>query len=197
MKTKTRLKRKLVFFATANVHKFNEARRILAEFGIATVMINIKGVEIQDTDIERIAKTSALDAAKKCSLPLFVEDAGLFIKALNGFPGPYSSYVYKTLGTRGILKLMENVEDRAAEFRSVVAYYEPEGGMLKTFQGKAEGKIVEEPRGTSGFGFDPIFQPVEAEGGRTFAEMSTEEKNRYSHRARALRSFAEWFLHRG
>ena len=190
---KTSLERKLVFFATTNVHKFNEAKRILREHGLAVAMIKIKAIEIQDENLENIAKASALDAAEKFGLPVIVEDAGLFIKALNGFPGPYSSYVYKTLGTKGVLKLMKNVEDREAEFRSVIAYYDPRIKVLKTFRGEVKGRITNEMRGSSGFGFDPIFQPLE-EGSQTFAEMSVDEKNRYSHRAKALHAFAEWIL---
>jgi len=182
---------RLAFFITSNVHKFNEARRVLAEYKVAVAMLRIEAVEIQDDNLENIAKASAMDAVKKCGLPIFVEDAGLFIKALNGFPGPYSSYVYRTIGTKGILKLMENVDKREAYFQSVVAFSSPEEAT-KCFQGKVKGKISMEERGSSGFGFDPIFEPS---GGhkRTFAEMTTTEKNEYSHRAEALRKFAEWY----
>ena len=122
-----------------------------------------------------------------------VEDAGLFIEALKGFPGPYSSYVYKTLGVQGILKLMEGVKRREAYFLSAIAYAEP-GLEPKVFLGKVEGFIVPEARGSKGFGFDPIFQPKGSE--KTFAEMGVEEKNRFSHRAKALSALAEW-LKRG
>ena len=182
---------RLAFFVTGNIHKFNEARLILAEHKVAVAMLKIEAVEIQDDNLENIAKVSAIDAVKKCGLPIFVEDAGLFIKALNGFPGPYSSYVYRTIGTKGILKLMENVDERDAYFQSVVAFSGPEEAP-KCFQGKVKGKISMEERGGSGFGFDPIFEPS---GGRkkTFAEMTTTEKNEYSHRAGALRKFAKWY----
>ena len=89
-------------------------------------MIRVKAMEIQDENLENIAKASAIDAAKKCGLPVIVEDAGLFIEALNGFPGPYSSYVNKTIGVGGILKLMNNVKDRSAYFLSAVAFYDPD-----------------------------------------------------------------------
>jgi len=182
---------RLAFFVTGNIHKFNEARLFLAKYKVAVAMLKIGAVEIQDDNLESIAKASATDAAKKCGLPIIVEDAGLFIEALNGFPGPYSSYVYRTIGTKGILKLMENTAKRDAYFQSVVAFSGPEEAP-KCFQGKVEGKISMEERGSSGFGFDPIFEP---EGGnnRTFAEMTTTEKNKYSHRAKALRKFAEWY----
>ena len=182
---------RLAFFVTGNIHKFNEARLILAEHKVAVAMLKIEAVEIQDDNLESIAKASAIDAVKKCGLPIFVEDAGLFIEALNGFPGPYSSYIYRTIGTKGILKLMENVDERDAYFQSVVAFSGPEEAP-KCFQGKVKGKISMEERGGSGFGFDPIFEPS---GGRkkTFAEMTTTEKNEYSHRAEALRKFAKWY----
>jgi len=183
---------RVAFFVTSNIHKFQEAKRVLAEYDIAAAMIKMSALEIQDDSLENIAKASVLDAVKKCNLPVIVEDAGLFIKVLNGFPGPYSSYVNRTLGVEGILKLMRDVEDRSAYFLSVVAFSNSDGKEVKFFHGKVEGRIAYEARGESGFGFDPIFIPAEGDG-RTFAEMSTEEKNRFSHRARALRKFAEWY----
>lgn len=187
---------RVAFFVTTNLHKFQEARKVLAEYNIATAMIKIMAIEIQDDNLENIAKASAMDAAKKCGLPVIVEDAGLFINALNGFPGPYSSYVNRTIGVEGILKLMKKIKDRSAYFLSVVSFCDPTSGKLKVFHGKVEGKIAEEAKGKSGFGFDPIFIPIEGDG-RTFAEMGTERKNRFSHRAKALRKFAEWYRQEG
>jgi len=186
-------RRKVAFFVTGNVHKFNEARKVLAEYNIAIAMLNLEAIEIQDDSLENIAKASAVDAAKKSNLPVFVEDAGLFVKALNGFPGPYSSYVYRTVGVKGILKLMQNERKRDAYFLSVVAFSNPQKQLEpRCFQGMVEGKIAYEERGKQGFGFDPIFQPFGGNG-KTFAEMTTQEKNKYSHRAQALRKFARWY----
>ena len=106
---------------TNNIHKFNEARRVLAQYNIAVAMLRVKPSEIQDDNIEKIAKSSAIEAYQKTKLPVIVEDAGLFIDALKGFPGPYSSYVYRTIGKEGILKLLEESENRKARFKSVVA----------------------------------------------------------------------------
>jgi XTP/dITP diphosphohydrolase len=185
-------KGKVVFFVTSNIHKFNEARRVLAEKGVATAMLKIQITEIQSDDLEKIAKTSVREAAEKSALPVLVEDAGLFIEALKGFPGPYSSYIFQTLGTRGVLKLIEGTHKRKAYFHSVVAFYSPEQASPKCFHGKVEGEIAPEERGNKGFGFDPIFVPREGDG-KTFAEMTTTEKNRFSHRAQALRKFASWY----
>lgn len=182
---------RVAFLVTSNIHKFMEARHVLAEFNIATAMLNIKAEEIQADDIEKIARASALDAVKKCNLPIIVEDAGLFIEALNGFPGPYSSYVHKTLGTQGILKLMKNISRRDAKFHSVVAFHSPKQKAPKCFHGEVKGEIVHQELGNSGFGFDPVFKPLGCE--KTFAEMNINEKNKYSHRAKALRKFARWY----
>jgi len=182
---------KVAYFVTSNLHKFQEARRVLSEYKIATAKLKVGAIEIQDDSLENIAKASALDAVKNCGLPIFVEDAGLFVEALNGFPGPYSAYVYRTVGTKGILKLMKNTKNRSAHFQSVIAFSSPEE-QPTYFHGKVTGKISLQERGTSGFGYDPIFEPSKGDG-RTFAEMTTNEKNQYSHRAEALRKFAEWY----
>jgi XTP/dITP diphosphohydrolase len=181
---------RLLYFATSNKHKFNEAKDILKDYEIDLRMINRKVEEIQSDDLRKIA----LHALKKAfiidKLPMIVEDAGLFIKELNGFPGPYSSYVYKTLGIDGIIKLMSGKKDRDAEFRSVVAF--GSSSIVKTFQGIVKGKITIRPKGELGFGFDPIFIPRGSK--KTFAEMILEDKNRYSYRSIALRKFAKWFV---
>jgi XTP/dITP diphosphohydrolase len=123
-------------------------------------------------------------------LDVVAEDAGLFVDALQGFPGPYSSDVYKRLGVKGVLKLMEGVRNRKASFRSAVAFCRP-AGRPKCFLGTVVGTIGLRPRGSGGFGFDPIFIPAEGDG-RTFAQMTVDEKNRMSHRARSFRKFSRW-----
>lgn len=183
---------RVAFFVTSNIHKFQEARHVLGEYRVAAALLRVEVSEIQDDDTENIARASSEEAARRCNLPVMVEDAGLFIEGLGGFPGPYSSYVYRTLGTRGILRLMRDVKQRDAHFRSVVAFCDP-GAVLRSFQGRVEGRIAWKERGASGFGFDPVFEPSGGRG-RTFAEMTMREKNRYSHRARALRKFARWYV---
>ena len=191
------LKGRVVFFATGNINKFNEARSILSPFGIAVGMLRLKGDEIQSDSLKVIAKTSAINAYKRCHLPVFVEDAGLFIEALGGFPGPYAAYVYKTIHNGGILKLMENVADRRAKFQSAIAYCDETLCEPQCFDGEAVGEITLTERrqhGKSAFGFDPIFQPVGS--GKSFAEMTIDEKNGFSHRAMAIRKFAQWYRKR-
>ncbi|MDR1992128.1 MAG: RdgB/HAM1 family non-canonical purine NTP pyrophosphatase [Nitrososphaerota archaeon] len=188
------LKGKVVFFATGNVHKFNEARCILGGLGIAIGMLRLKGDEIQSDDLQEIAKKSVQTAYKKCQLPVFVEDAGLFIDALNGFPGPYAAYAYRTIHNSGILKLMEGKKDRGATFKSIISYCDDQILDPLSFYGESKGIITlqehREPEKSS-FGFDPIFKPDH--NLKTFAEMTIPEKNACSHRAVALCRFAKWY----
>lgn len=189
-----KLKGRIVFFASNNINKFNEARTVLAKYKIELGMLRVKTAEIQSANLREIAQISAQDAFRRCRLPVIVEDAGLFIDALFGFPGPYAAYVYKTISNKGLLKLMENVEDRKAKFQSVIAYCDSYSGKPVCFEGEAAGKIISEEKrgnGKSGFGFDPIFRPLGSV--KSFAEMTVEEKNVFSHRAKAVRKFAEWY----
>ncbi len=194
--SKSPVKGKVVFFATANINKFNEARAILGKYGVSVGMLRIKGDEIQSESLKEIAEKSVLYASRQCSLPIFVEDAGLFINALLGFPGPYAAYVYKTIHNKGILKLMKNIDDRSATFKSVISYCDSQNPYQPiSFLGESFGEITQTERnecGKSGFGFDPIFQP--ADNRKTFAEMTIEEKNCNSHRAIAIHRFAEWYV---
>jgi XTP/dITP diphosphohydrolase len=185
---------KVVFFATGNINKFNEARSILSPFGISVGMLHMKGDEIQSDSLKEIAKTSAINAFKRTNLPIFVEDAGLFVDALSGFPGPYAAYIYKTIHNGGILKLMEHASDRQAKFQSVIAYFDQTLCEPECFDGESKGEITlteRKPLGKTAFGFDPIFQPVGSN--RSFAEMTIKEKNGFSHRSMAIRKFAQWY----
>ncbi len=172
-------------FVTSNRNKFQEAEKIGGAYGIELEWIEREYLEPQGSDLEKVARMSAEMLAEKINPPFFIEDSGLFIDALNGFPGVYSSYVFKTIGNMGILKLMEGVERREASFVCVVAYHD--GEQVKTFRGVVKGSISSEIRGDYGFGYDPIFEV----NGRTFAEMG-EEKNMHSHRRIALERFFSW-----
>lgn len=187
-------KRKVVFFATGNINKFNEARSILGQHGVAVGMLRLKGDEVQSESLQEIAEKSVVNAYRSCKLPIFVEDAGLFIDTLSGFPGPYAAYVYKTIHNDGVLRLIQKEKNRKAVFQSVIAFCDSENLKPLSFYGESKGEITTSERreqGKSGFGFDPIFQPEGS--GKTFAEMTIPEKNGYSHRANAIRKFAEWY----
>ena len=180
----------VIQFATKNKGKFDEASRVALKYGIELAQVSLEKYEIQDDDLKKIAAVAAEQARREVGVTaILAEDAGFFIDALNGFPGPYSSYVYRTLGINGVLRLLENVDRRGAHFACAVAYCD--GDHTICFEGSVNGYVGFKPRGQQGFGFDPIFIPDQAEG-RTFAEMDTDEKNQYSHRALAFSDFCKW-----
>ncbi|WP_297477142.1 XTP/dITP diphosphatase [Thermococcus sp.] len=174
-------------FVTSNPGKIEEARKYFEPLGVEVYQLRFPYPEIQADTLEEVAEYGVKWLSERLNSPFFLDDSGLFINALRGFPGVYSAYVYKTLGIDGILKLLEGVDDRSAYFKSVVAYWD---GELHLFKGRVDGEIIHEKKGSGGFGFDPVFRPLGFE--RTFAEMTTEEKNGISHRGRALKAFAEW-----
>jgi len=177
-----------LFFASSNEHKFQEAERILANLGIKLNFFKTTLEERQSNDLHEIAEHKAINAYNLVQKPVIIEDDGLFIKSLNGFPGPYSSYVYDTIGNKGIMKLLEDSETRDAKFVSIIAYCDGNYGV-KSFGSDIFGKIssiIEK----GGWGYDPIFIP-DGES-KTYANVS--DKDKFSHRAAALTKFSNWFL---
>ncbi len=176
-----------VVFASTNQNKFREVQSILAPRGIEAEFAQTDLAEIQSDSLEAIAKEKAATAFSRVSGPVIVEDDGLFVDALGGFPGQYSSHAFKTIGNAGILRLLSGSQDRSASFVSLIAF--SDGRDVAVFEGRVPGKIsMCEAEG--GWGFDPIFVPDGAK--KTYAEL--ENKNDYSHRRRALDRFAEWYL---
>ncbi|WP_380678414.1 non-canonical purine NTP pyrophosphatase [Salinigranum sp. GCM10025319] len=205
-------------YVTTNPGKVREATEYL---GDGVTQLEFDYTEVQSPDLGPIAARGAREAYRHAGEPVLVDDAGLFVDGLDGFPGPYSSYVEETVGIERVQTLVAAEDDHRAAFRCVIAYCDGEGfdatpdpidrddriaaaatdpgeddgeaaGLpVKLFEGVVRGRIVE-PRGGGGFGYDPIFE----HNGKTLAEMSTEEKNAISHRGRALAKFAEWFAER-
>ena len=170
---------------TSNQGKYREYKENLEPYFEEIRMADISYPEIQANTLEEVVKY-ILDELSGFA-PLIIDDSGLFVESLNGFPGVYSAYVMDTLGCEGILKLMNGVEDRKARFECVIGFLNEEK-ML--FKGISEGKITEEMKGGGGFGYDPIFEPLEID--KTFAQMSTEEKNMISHRGNAMEKFLNY-----
>jgi len=172
-----------LYFITSNSGKFLEAKEKLQPLGFSVIQKDFGYPEIQAESLEDVALHGIRHVQMSFNEPFMLEDAGLFIEALRGFPGVYSKYVFFTIGLPGILRLLSGVKDRKAVFRSVYAYSEPLHKPI-IFVGECNGTISTEQRGKNGFGYDPIFLPKGLR--RTFGEMMTNEKNRYSHRSKAL-----------
>jgi len=177
-----------LYFVSTNVNKYEEIRAILKQHDISVKFLKRQLREIQANSLGKIAAEKSKAAFNMISKPVLVEDDGLFIHGLKGFPGPYSSFVFKSIGNNGILKLLSGSRNREACFLSVVVY--SSGTELKRFFGKTEGKISLRPSGR-GWGYDPIFIPIDSD--LTFGE-SKGLKKRSSHRAKAISSFVNWYL---
>lgn len=173
-------------FATTNADKVTEARAHLADVA-DVVQFDYDYVEIQHDDLARIAAHGAREAheAADGSEPVFVDDTGFYVRGLDGFPGPYAAYVEDTIGIERVWELAADLPDRSAAFKCAVGY--ADGTTVETFEASLEGTLVP-PRGSGGFGYDPIFEY----DGSTLAELSTEEKNAISHRSAALTKLADW-----
>ncbi|MBX3257953.1 MAG: RdgB/HAM1 family non-canonical purine NTP pyrophosphatase [Chitinophagaceae bacterium] len=190
-----------IIFATNNHHKADEIRAMLpADFKIITLKdagINIDIPEPHHT-LEENAAEKSVTIYKLTGLDCFGEDTGLEVEALNGEPGVKSArYAGEQRDfSHNILKLLKNLEGkstRKARFRTVVSLML--GGKEYRFEGVCNGSIIETHRGTAGFGYDPVFVPEN--DNRTFAEMTLEEKNRYSHRSKAVNQLITFLLTKG
>ncbi len=178
-----------ILFATSNKHKAEEAVRVLAPRGITVRHYPFQHNEIRSDSLEEIAREAVQAAYVKCRKPVFVEDSGLFIESLNGFPGTYSAWALGKLGLAGMLRLLQGVDDRSARFEACIAYHD--GTKVSVFRGMCKGAIAMGPRGSSGFGYDPVFFP---EGySQTFAENIT-LKNKLSHRYISLLELSKSFV---
>lgn len=186
-----------IVIATRNPHKLDEIRAILA--GTAFVVRGLDGFPgapevIEDRpDLEGNAVKKAETLHRFTGLPTMADDTGLEVNALGGRPGVHSARYAGDTATdadnrKKLLEEMAGESDRTARFRTVVAFASDDG--TRTFDGVCEGAILGDERGSGGFGYDPVFRPDGYE--RTFAELPAEEKNRISHRARAVAAFAEF-----
>jgi XTP/dITP diphosphohydrolase len=183
-----------LIFATSNKHKLAEIKAIGAE-GLEILSLTDIGFEgdIPETQptIEGNSLQKAQFIAERYNLPCFSEDTGLIIDGIDGEPGVYSARYAGEHATfddnvNKVLAKMEGKENRAARFKTVITYYD--SNRYVQFEGITEGEILNERVGTDGFGYDPIFKPKYAQ--KTYAEMSMEEKNSYSHRKKSFDQLA-------
>lgn len=197
MYAKTISKMKIVF-ASNNEHKVREIKSI---FGDWLTLLSLKDLNIyeeipeEEPHLEGNALSKARYIHKITGMNVFADDTGLEVEALGGMPGVRSARFAGeskdfSANIDKVLSMLGSAENRKAQFRTVIALIYNEKEYL--FEGKAEGIIIRERRGSQGFGYDPVFIP---EGRtRTFAEMDLSEKNSLSHRARALEKLRAFLL---
>ncbi len=177
----------IINFVTSNKNKVREFQQILGD-KVKLNHVEFEYPELRSDDPEEIARLAAKQLADKLKMTVIVEDSGMFIKSLNGFPGTCSAYVHKRIGLAGIIRLMKGIKDREAMYMSAVGYCEP-GKNPISFLGVEKGKISEKIKGSYGFGHDPIFI---SEGSRkTYGEMKNSEESK-QFRRRAVMKLLEY-----
>ncbi len=183
-----------IVFATNNAHKLSELRSIV---GDKIRILSLNDIGCHD-DIPEDADTLEGNAIQKArwvkdryGYDCFADDTGLEVDALDGAPGVHSARFAPGVGHDALanmnllLQKMENKTDRRARFRTIIALIQG-NGKPRLFEGIVNGRIIDSPRGTEGFGYDPVFVPDGYD--KTFAELSAEQKNSISHRGRATRA---------
>jgi XTP/dITP diphosphohydrolase len=183
-------KKEDIYFITGNHNKFSEIEKLFQKekLNYRLKQINLPTIEIQSHKLKEVAKFKLESVKDKLDHSFFIEDAGFFVDIpLKGFPGVWSKYVFNTIGNEGILKLIDDFTLTKAHFKTVIALYHKSSDKIHIFKGIVKGQVSKIIRGENGFGFDPIFIPDEKPN-KTFAELSTLEKNAISHRGKAWRN---------
>ncbi len=187
-----------LIFASHNENKCREIRALLPNYTIKSLKELDYSHDIPETgsSLKENAAIKAWTIFKKFHLPVFADDTGLIVPALNGAPGVYSArYAGPQANAESnmakLLLELRGEQNRGAYFETLICYINSDGDEFY-FSGKVEGEILESPRGSEGFGYDPIFKPDGEE--ISFAEMPSAIKNRMSHRGRALEKFIH-YLH--
>lgn len=189
-----------LLIATRNQGKIKEIKKELKDFDLEIIGLDdldiTKNFEVEEPamTMEGNAIIKAMAYGNKTGFLTLAEDAGLEVETLDGRPGVLSARYAKGSDKDRYLKLLNEMKDvpsdrRQAQFRAVIAIYDPQKGKIRTCEAVYKGKIIEEPRGEQGFGYDPIFLNIEKN--KTNAEMTAEEKNEVSHRGKALRKTKE------
>jgi XTP/dITP diphosphohydrolase len=183
-----------LYCATTNSGKLREFIQIVGDVRVLPDLKDIAAPEETGVTFEENAVLKAIYYSRFCNDPLFVDDSGLEVDALDGAPGVYSARFAGPDATDGennrlVIEKMSGETNRRARFICVVALA-AKGELLKTFRGEVEGELLDEPRGSNGFGYDPLFfyPPF----GRSFGEVPADRKMQVSHRGKALRAMRDY-----
>lgn len=185
-----------VILATGNADKVTEISALLSDYEVEGAPAGFDVEETGSTLMQNAyLKAAALRRSVSDDVVVVADDSGLFVHALGGRPGVFSSRYAGPDATyddncRRLLEELNGRDDRAACFATVLVGLGPKGRVLVA-EGACPGTIVKAPRGEQGFGYDPVFQPLEDPAGRTMAQMSRDEKGAISHRGRAIRRLAD------
>lgn len=188
----------ILIFATNNPHKLKEAREILTDLNVEVLSLQDLNLNVQvfedAPDFEGNAKKKAHTVFELTNFPTFADDSGLMVDALNGEPGIYSSryagveHDYQKNNEKLLQELKNKPKPHTAKFICVINFKSKDEDEI--FMGEVTGEIIDEPKGTNGFGYDPLFKPDGFE--LTYAELPSEIKNKISHRYKALVKLKEY-----
>lgn len=169
---------------TGNAGKAREYADLL---GIPVTPVQEDLLEVQSLDVEEVVRHKARDAYRAHGAPVLVDDTALVLEAWNGLPGALIVWFLKARGIEGLLKMAAGEVDRTATVTTALGYADADS--VQVFTGTLRGTLTHAPRGTNGFGYDPIFLPDGSD--RTYAEMDSDEKNQTSHRRRAVNNLRD------
>jgi XTP/dITP diphosphohydrolase len=176
-----------IYLVTSNQGKLKEFRSVLQPLGYEVEHSTEDCDEIQADTLQEVVLSCLQQLKAKGLRDFVIDDSGLFVHSLKGFPGVYSAYALRTIGLDGVLRLLDGIGDRSAYFECCIGA--SVGGEEFTVTGRCDGSMALRPSGTDGFGFDPLFVP--SGYAQTFAEISIGEKNRISHRGKAVQAFSD------
>lgn len=180
---------KHMYFITGNKNKFEEAQSILGN-NVNLEQIDIDLPEIQSLDPREVIKQKLLAALKLKQGEFIVEDVSVSIDCLNGLPGPLIKWFMETLDNKGLSNLVSKYKNKKATATLIIGYAKS-ASNIQFFEASMNGKIVK-PRGTNGFGWDPIFEVAGL--GKTLAELTFEEKNKISNRRKAFEKLRKYLF---
>ena len=188
--------------ASRNAHKLRELEALLAPHRLEALPADVELPPESGTTFSENALLKAAAAARATGRPSVADDSGIAVAALDGGPGIYSARfagegASDQENLEKLLRELEGATDRSAAYVCALVLVEP-GGERKVFEGRCEGRLTDSPRGSGGFGYDPIFVPDEYSAGpeRTMAELSAQEKDAISHRGRAAAKLLAWLSSR-
>jgi len=185
---------KKIAFITSNANKLSEIQRVLSSMSETRFDLVSENVDLPELQGEPsvVAEQKCIYAAKETRhIPVLVEDTSLCYRALGELPGVYVKWFLEKTGRKGLVNLLAAYEDKVAYAQCIFALSAGPGYPVHLFVGRAQGKIVDARGPPESFGWDPVFEPDEGHG-KTFAEMTKDEKNVISHRGKALKTLCDF-----
>ncbi|MEM4257371.1 MAG: non-canonical purine NTP pyrophosphatase [Candidatus Diapherotrites archaeon] len=179
-----------LILATTNKHKAKEINEIMSKHGYKIITKKIRLIEPDFDTLEEIAKYKAIQAYEKLKKPVITEDTGVYFCEYKNFPGVHAKRIFESIGFKGLITLIKTAKNKKAYFKTTIVYYN--GKISKTFSGKLEGTLLEKPVSIKKdrLPYEKIFVPKGQK--KALVDLSLEQKNKISHRAKATKKMLKW-----